>query len=117
MILHARARQPEGPDRHDLVVRFSNDPEWTFHLRREELDGTLRNVDDGQVHFVIRDNPRETVETSKHVIATRHSDGIWVVRMRASFLDKNTRYQLDHLDNDGRRTTHAYGTITKEDGL
>lgn len=116
MILHARARQSEGPDRHDLPIRFSNDPTWIFHVREEELDGTLANVTDGRVEFVIRKNPRADVLESPSIRASYEGNGIWTVEAMATEFGATTRYQLDHV-KDGRRTTHAYGTVTKENDL
>lgn len=116
MILHARARQPEGPDQHNLSIRFSNDPEWTFLVRKEQIDGTLSLVTDGDVVFVLRKNPRAELHECPTIHAEHAGDGIWIVKAMASEFGATTTYQLDHLDN-GRRTTHAYGTVTKESGL
>ena len=118
MILQARARTPEGPDQNDLRIIFSNDPVWRFFVRREAIDGSLVKVTEGDVRLVIRANPRASLEDCEYVTAEHYGDGIWEVAPRADqFTGAKTRYQLDHMDEDSRRTTHSYGTVTKEDVL
>lgn len=113
--LHARAREPEGPDRHYLTVRFYNDPEWYFRVREEQTDGTLVPVVDELVVMVLRGNPRTPVPECPSVTAEQKDGaGLYSVSLRYEELERDsTPFQLDVL-RGGRRKTFAYGTIAKE---